>query len=164
MEVRVRAAAIIVQGDSVLLVQHHQPGTDNVWWVPPGGGRQGSETLRECALREVFEETGLSVVLGDIVYVREFIAPEIQQHNFEFFFMARSYAGDVTIANLVEGDLDAEIIREARFMRRSEMGSLTVYPEVLKDAFWDDLKRGFPEKVYLGVQISDGELVEPDRS
>ncbi|MSQ22088.1 MAG: NUDIX domain-containing protein [Dehalococcoidia bacterium] len=157
MEVRVRAAALIVQGDAVLLVQHHQPGGSKVWWVPPGGGRQESKTLRECVLREVFEETGLSVELGDIVYVREFIAPEIQQHNFEFFFLAKSFTGTPTLKNV----LAADNIRDVQFIARQGMAKITVYPEVLKDGFWDDLKRGFPEKVYLGVQISGGELMEP---
>ena len=155
MEIRVRAAAIIVQGDSVLLVQHHQPGGSKVWWVPPGGGRQEAETLRKCVLREVFEETSLSVELGDVVYVREFIAPEINQHNFEFFFMAKSFAGTPTIKNVLAEDN----ILDVRFVSRSEMAKITVYPEVLKDGFWDDLKRGFPERVYLGVQISGGELI-----
>ncbi len=160
MDIRVRAAAIIVQGDAVLLVQHHQPGTSVVWWVPPGGGRQESETLCECVLREVFEETGLSVELGDIVYVREFIAPEIDQHNFEFFFMANSFTGTPTMKNV----LAADNILDVQFVPRREMANIIVYPEVLKDAFWDDLKRGFSRKVYLGVQISGGELVEPGQS
>jgi len=33
------------------------------------------------------------------------------------------------------------------------MQNMIVYPEILKDAFWTDLERGFPDVRYLGVQI-----------
>ena len=40
MKHRIRTAAIVVEGDSVLLVKHqgHGPEDGYVWWVPPGGG------------------------------------------------------------------------------------------------------------------------------
>ena len=77
MKHRIRAAAIVVEGDSMLLVKHqgHGPEDGYVWWVPPGGGVEGEESLEECARRETLEETGLSVELGNIVYVREFLEP-----------------------------------------------------------------------------------------
>ena len=66
MQHRIRAAAIVVQGDSVLLVQHQHNDLQGgrPWWVPPGGGVEGEESLMDCAQREVLEETGLSVELG----------------------------------------------------------------------------------------------------
>ena len=69
MKHRIRAAAIVVEGDSMLLVKHqgHGPEDGYVWWVPPGGGVEGEESLEECARRETLEETGLSVKLGNIV-------------------------------------------------------------------------------------------------
>ena len=36
---------------------------------------EGDESLEECARRETLEETGLSVEIGDIVYVRDFLEP-----------------------------------------------------------------------------------------
>lgn len=38
MRHRIRAAALIVKDDSILLVQHVHPDTGELWWVPPGGG------------------------------------------------------------------------------------------------------------------------------
>ena len=41
-------------------------------YVPPGG-IEGEESLTECARRETLEETSLSVELGKIAYIREFV-------------------------------------------------------------------------------------------
>lgn len=152
MQHRIRSAALVVEGDSLLLVRHRHPRTGKEWWVPPGGGIKGAESVFHCAQRETLEETGLSVALGEIAYVREYIEMETPTHHLEFFIMAQSHTGAVTIANLVKGDPDAEVIQEARFVPRTEIGGLTVYPEILKDRFWDDLKRGFSAAAYLGVQ------------
>jgi hypothetical protein len=32
------------------------------------------------------------------------------------------------------------------------MRDVVVYPEILKDEFWEDLARGFPEVRYFGVR------------
>ena len=71
MQHRIRAAAIVIEGDSVLLVQHQHDRIDEgqPWWVPPGGGVEGEESLVECARREMLEETGLLVALDRIAYI-----------------------------------------------------------------------------------------------
>lgn len=38
----------------------------------PGGGREGCETAIECVLRETFEEIGLSLTAGDLVWEDQF--------------------------------------------------------------------------------------------
>ncbi len=154
MKHRVRAAAIIVEDDSVLLVKHHGHGPEDgyVWWVPPGGRVEVGESLEECARRETLEETGLSVELGNIAYIREFIEPEY--HHFEMFFLATSYSGSVvTGENPDVGVLDtAHAIADVRFVRRSEMQMMNITPEELKTTFWDDLADGFPTTRYLEVE------------
>ena len=156
MNHRVRAAAIVVEGDSILLVKHHGHGPEDgyVWWVPPGGGVEGEESLEECTRRETLEETGLSVELGNIAYIREFIEPGY--HHYEIFFLATSYSGSVvTGENPDVGVLDtAHAIDDVRFVHRSEMQGMNVTPEELKTRFWDDLAAGFPTTRYLEVERS----------
>ncbi|MCY4530306.1 MAG: NUDIX domain-containing protein [Chloroflexi bacterium] len=156
MKHRIRAAVIIVHGDSLLLVKEESSHPDDglIWWVPPGGGVEGEESLMECARRETLEETGLSVELGDIVYVRDFLEPGYR--HCEMFFLAASFSGSVlTGKDLESGMLDsAHEIREAQFVRRDEMQEMPVSPDVLKTTFWDDLADGFPSTRYLGVEKS----------
>ena len=60
--------------------------------------------------------------------------------------------GELTTDNDVAGGPDADEVLEARFLSRREMEDQTVYPQVLKDAFWDDLQDGFPAVSHLGMQ------------
>ena len=108
----------------------------------------------ECARREVLEETGLSVELGRIAYVREFVQPGF--HHCEIFFVATSFSGTLmTGSNPGAGIFDVDhMIKDVRFVCRDEMEGMTVYPEIIKTSFWDDLANDFPVTRYLGIQES----------
>ena len=43
------------------------------------------------------------------------------------------------------------MIRDVRWVDRSELPGLTVYPEALVQAFWEDLARGFTDVLHLGA-------------
>lgn len=61
----VGVAVIIVKNGKILLgkrMNAHGNGT----WAFPGGHLEFNETISECARREVFEETGLTI--GDVVH------------------------------------------------------------------------------------------------
>ena len=154
MKHRIRAAAIIVEGDSVLLVRERDSVGDKELWIPPGGGVEGAESLEECVKRETIEETGLSVELGNIAYVREFLEPGY--HHCEIFFLATSYSGAIVVGENPElGILEfANEILDVRFVHRDEMQEMPISPDVLKTEFWDDLAEGFPRTRYLGVRKS----------
>lgn len=72
--VTVAVGAVIVQDERLLLVQRaNDPGAGR--WAVPGGHVEPGETLAEAARREVLEETGLEVTVGDIAWVGESIGP-----------------------------------------------------------------------------------------
>ncbi len=151
MEHRIRAAALVVHQDGLLLIKSRLPQSGEVCWVPPGGGVLGEESVFDCARRETFEEAGIAVELGRVVYWGQFIDEHFAVHNFELFILCTAFSGELTIANNA-GKPDEMDVLEARFLSRREMSEATVYPELLKDEFWDDLARGFPEVRFLGVR------------
>jgi ADP-ribose pyrophosphatase YjhB (NUDIX family) len=62
----VGVGVVVWHGDRVLLVQRGKPPRAGRWSLP-GGAQQLGETVAEAARREVREEVGLEVELGDIV-------------------------------------------------------------------------------------------------
>ncbi|MBK0326285.1 NUDIX hydrolase [Rhodobacteraceae bacterium F11138] len=70
-----------------LLVIRRDDKPDIPWpghWDLPGGGREGQETPTDCALRETFEEVGLTVAPKDLVWSTRYRRP----HGLVWFFAA----------------------------------------------------------------------------
>ena len=111
MKHRIRSAAIVIDNDKILLVKHKHPESGKEFWIPPGGGLEGSESIYDCAIRETYEETGLRVILGEIRYLHEFIDPEHREHNFQVFIQAKSFAGELTISHVNPDDRDGPYVK-----------------------------------------------------
>jgi 8-oxo-dGTP diphosphatase len=58
--------AVVVAQDRLLMVRRGRGSAQGEWSVP-GGRVEAGETLAEAVVRELFEETGLQGVCGDLV-------------------------------------------------------------------------------------------------
>lgn len=152
---RVRAAAIILNQDNeVLLVLHKNPYTGEEWWTLPGGGLEGEENATEAVIREVREECGINCRPGKLAYVREFIiGSDKNVHHVELYFTAEAESYDIITGT--DPELEKQYIVQCCFMSREDIKktSINVYPEILRDRFWNDLESGFiSHNPYLGIQ------------
>lgn len=143
---RISAGAIVVRDDRVLLVRHALPGQYD-FWVCPGGGALGDESLEEAAAREVREETGLEASIGRLLYVEELVHPEARHVKFWFAGEVASGEPDCSRPEAV-----AEWIVEARWLARPEFAGTTVFPPMLANRYWQDRSLGFPGVVRLPLR------------
>ncbi len=58
----------VFRGDEVLLVKRAKPPVSDRWSIP-GGAQELGETVREAALRELHEETGLEARIAGLIDV-----------------------------------------------------------------------------------------------
>ncbi len=154
MKHRIRSAAIIFnEKNEILLVKHVHPNTKYTWWVPPGGGIENEdENIFECAKREAFEETGLSIDLEKIVYIREFKDIENNNYNIEIFILSNRYSGNITTDNIHGKGKDDQFIKEVKWFNKNEIENITVFPEIIKNKIWDDKYNNFDKIQYIGKQ------------
>ncbi len=152
MQHRIRAAGLILDPEQrILLVRETDPLAGGEFWVPPGGGLEPEDrSVIDCVRREIQEETGLSVAtVGRLVYLREVWEVSRSLHHVELFFEVRDFLGTLNSGVLADAVELNSLSRPARWFHRTELSDLSVYPEELKQEFWEDFSAGLQQTRYL---------------
>lgn len=114
-------AVCINERNEVLMVLQGQKGEEKRWSVPSGGLEKG-ETLEECCIREVWEETGYNVEVVNKIYEKEGITYRVPVYV--HYYVVKKIGGSMKIQ-----DPD-ELIHEIAWKRIDEMKELTLsFPE-----------------------------------
>ena len=108
--------AVVIDEGKVLLVRRGQEPLKGEWSLP-GGALELGETLEQGVVREVLEETGLTVVPAGIVEVldritQDDLSGQVRYHYVLVDFLCRVAGGTM------RGGSDAE---EARWVDRQEL-------------------------------------------
>jgi len=67
----IRYQGAIVRSDHILLVKHTEHKDGQSYWIIPGGGLEVNETEEDCVRREMLEETGLKVIVDQLLLDEE---------------------------------------------------------------------------------------------
>ena len=98
----VGVGAIIIEDSRVVLVKRAHPPLQAEWSIP-GGVLEVGELVREAAIREAREETGLTVEPGELLGVYDRVLRDadqrVQYHYVLIVFLCRRVAGDLAAAS-----------------------------------------------------------------
>jgi len=97
-------------------------------WAVPGGRVEWGEPLQVAVRREVREETGLDVEVGDLVWVGELVSPEGSPRS---HFVILDYRATVVGGRLSAGD-DAEEVGFVTFAEARELPMPSTMWELLE--------------------------------
>jgi ADP-ribose pyrophosphatase YjhB (NUDIX family) len=98
----VAVGVVVLHENAVLLIKRSQPPLEDMWSLP-GGRVEMGETMRAAAQREVFEETGLSIALQELVDAVDLIEPG-GNGRIERQFALIDYWAEVVSGTLRAGD------------------------------------------------------------
>jgi mutator protein MutT len=90
---KIRATGVLVEDGCILLLEQGVKDSGGREWSLPGGTLEVGETLEECVIREIKEETGLTVVVGKLLYVCDRIAPK--RHAVHVTFAVKRLSGEL---------------------------------------------------------------------
>jgi 8-oxo-dGTP diphosphatase len=131
----VGVGAIIIEDARVVLVKRAHPPLQAEWSIP-GGVLEVGELVREAAIREAREETGLIVEPSELLGVYDRVQRDadrrVQYHYVLIDFLCRRVAGDLAAAS------DAA---EVRWFAREELPALKLAEDTL-----DVIRKGFAKQ------------------
>ena len=78
------SAALIFEGGKLLITQRHASAPLGGLWEFPGGKREPHETFEQCLIREIREELGVEISVGELFEEIAHDYPEKSVH-LEFF-------------------------------------------------------------------------------
>lgn len=122
----VGVGAVIIEDARVVLVKRLHPPLQDEWSIP-GGVLEVGELVREAAIREAREETGLIVEPGELLGVYDRVLHDLEQrvqyHYVLIDFLCRRVAGDLAAAS------DAA---EVRWFTREELPGLKLAKDTVE--------------------------------
>jgi len=139
LEQRIGVYVVIISDNKILLTRQW----DGYSLI--GGGVENGETLEEAAVREVKEETGLSVELGGIIYhATTFFkrnAESTPRQSFQFYFVHTSISGKIHTTDITDSEktytndvpewVELEKVKDIDFRHSVDLDTiLTAYKKV----------------------------------
>ncbi|WP_432986997.1 NUDIX domain-containing protein [Dactylosporangium sp. CA-233914] len=115
MTLDVRVAAVVVEDDRILLLDQDTEGDRS--WSLPGGKVEAGETIEAALEREVREETGLEVRVGDLLYVCDVVPARVVHLTFQ----CRRVGG---VLGAVMPGVDSRPIRAVGFVELADLPAL----------------------------------------
>ena len=151
-KIRNSAKALIIKDGKMAAIKIRDGGEE--WYIMPGGGQEGEETLAEAVCREVSEELGVTVECKDLLFVVEGVHGEAF-HRVDLIFSC-GYVGEDPLAARHSDNNQVGI----EWLDISTLNRQPLYPSKLRRQIMN-YYQDKPYKVYLGnEEVGDPECLD----
>jgi 8-oxo-dGTP diphosphatase len=116
---------VVWHGDRVLLIRRGKPPRLGQWSLP-GGAQKLGETVAEAARREVLEETGLAIEVGEVLAVVDLIERDGERVRYHYTLI--DFGAEAPGSELRPGGDAAD----ARWFGLDELPRLGLWSETLR--------------------------------
>lgn len=143
-KIKPRVRLIIIQDNKILL--SYVESKNFYFYI--GGKMEWGETIKEACRREVLEECNASFKFEKILYIRDFIKREEDEHSIEFFI-----SGKIDKGMEIEGLLDKEYDGDhwQTWVDLKDLEKIDIRPKRIGKQIIKDYKSGFQNHaIYLG--------------
>jgi 8-oxo-dGTP diphosphatase len=146
MEPRIRVSAILRREDRILLIRQQKG--DREYWLLPGGGVNGGESLIDALRRELTEEVGLEATLpleGPVAIADSISPPQRAPAKHVVHIIFAGHLGGRSLETVTSRDA---AVRGHRLFGVDELPGVTLHPPIQR--FLARWQPGDPT-VYLGA-------------
>src|SRR3989344_4943735 len=142
-----RVGAIIFYKGKLVIEKMKKKGKE--YYVLPGGGVEGDETIYDAVKREIQEELGVEIIKFRLVYIKE-LSLENGNRGAEFYFYVEEYKG------IPKKGFDPEKTKESTLeavdlIKIEDLKNYIFYPIELIEILKEDKERDFKEIKHLGL-------------
>jgi 8-oxo-dGTP diphosphatase len=130
---RIAAGGLIFKDERVLLVRYRAP-DKSTYLVGPGGGLEQSENILQAIIREVQEETGITVAPQRVVVIEDLQTPRYKM--IKVWMVCDFVAGAVHPTK----EAETEGIIEAAWFTKEQLTGEVVYPSPLMQHNWNEFQ------------------------
>ena len=123
---RVAVGGVVIKEDRVLLVRRGKAPSEGEWAIP-GGSVELGETLQEAVRREILEETGISIRVGEPIHIFDDVRRDEAGH-IRFHYVILDFSGEFLSGEVRAAD-DA---RDARWVSPAEFSQLNINTNTIK--------------------------------
>ena len=139
---RNRAAAIVIQDNKLLVIQRNNKGAE--YYTFPGGGIEVGETSEQATVREVDEETSITITIDRLVY-------QLDHDNGDthYYYLCEYVSGTPSLrqdSSEYADNLKGDNTYNPMWLDIDKINGITLYPEEATREFLKNLTEGFPEQ------------------
>lgn len=143
----IRAVGIVIKDTDVLLMWRKN---NKEYYVFPGGGVEANETIEEAVIREIYEESTLTVKIEKLLYHLTYFNSDKTEESEQFFYKCSYVSGEPKLqkgSNEYRENAKGEDLYTPLWVPLHTITQLTLYPMTIRNWLIEDFKNNFASPV-----------------